>query len=48
MSAIEKEVNALNWVLQVMLTKWNGKLIVVSLLLNLTPLGLLYIKKYRL
>ena len=31
-----------------MLTKWNGKLIAVSYLLNLTPLGFLHINKSRL
>ena len=31
-----------------MLAKWNGKLIAVSILLNLTPLGLPHIKKGRL
>ena len=30
-----------------MLAKWNGKLIAVSCLLNLTPLGLPHIKKHR-
>ena len=30
-----------------MLAKWNGKLIAVSFLLNLTPLGLPHIKKGR-
>ena len=31
-----------------MLAKWNGKLVAVSSLLSLTPLGLLHIKKSRL
>ena len=34
--------------IEVMLAKWNGKLIAVSFLLNLTPLGLPHIKKGRL
>ena len=34
-------------IIEVMLAKWNEKLIAVSFLLNLTPLGLPHIKKGR-
>ena len=35
-------------IIEVMLAKWNAKLIAVSYLLNLTPLELPHIKKGRL